>query len=50
MMEWVFKDTPNVDPHIDGAIIGSTGASMEEFVAYHLADVSRVLEVMEKIN
>jgi len=31
-------------------MIGLTGANMEELVAYHLADVTRVLEVMEKIN
>jgi len=39
MMEWVFKDTPNIDPYIDDVLIGSTGANMEELVANHLADV-----------
>jgi len=48
MMKWVFKDTPNVDPYIDGVIIGSTGANMDELLANHLAEVTRVLEVMEK--
>jgi len=50
MMEWGFQDTPNIDPHIDDVIIGSTGSNMEELVANHLADVTRVLGVMEKIN
>jgi len=48
MMESVFKDTPNVDPHIDDVTIGSTGANLEELVPNHLADVTQVLEVMEK--
>jgi len=50
MMEWVLKDTPNVDPYIDDVIIWSTGANMEELVANHLADVTRVSEVMIKIS
>jgi len=50
MMEWVFKDTTNDDLYIDEFIIGSTGAYMEELVANHLADFTRVLKFREKIN
>jgi len=39
MMEWVFKDTPNVTIYLNDVIIGSTGAHMEELVANQLADV-----------
>jgi len=41
MMEWVLQDTTNVDPYTEEVIIGSTGANMEEFVAYNFADVTR---------
>jgi len=33
MMGKVFRDTPNVYPHIDAIIFGSTGTNMEEFAA-----------------
>jgi len=48
MMEWVSNDTPNVDVYIEEVIIGSNGANMEELMVNHLADVTRVLDVMEK--
>jgi len=33
MIEWLFKDTPSFEPSINGDIIGSTGAEVEESVA-----------------
>jgi len=48
MMEFVFRDTPTVNPYIDDVIIGPTGANMEKLVANYLADVTRVLKSKNK--
>jgi len=47
MMEWVFKDTSNVGTYMDDVITRANGVNIEELVANHLADISRVSEFME---
>ena len=50
MMEWVFKDHPNVAPYIDDILIGSSGVDLEEMVHNHTRDVMSALETMEKVQ
>ena len=48
MMEWVFRNAPQVDPYIDDIIIGSIGNTVEELVSNHTKDVIHALEIMEE--
>ena len=48
VMDWVFREEPNVDPYEDDCLVGSKGSTEEELLANHEKDLRKVMEILKE--